>query len=89
MLARAPEHARSMDKVRSGVRVGIMQTHLCQFTLRTCVMWASSRKNGVKLAVFRDPSLDYVSGEWTRFDVDVGVSVHCSHISIDIPVHRK
>ena len=98
MLARAPEHARSMDKVRSGAgccgRVCIMQTRLRQLTLRTsCVMWKSSRKNGVKFEVFRDPALGNVSGEWTGFDVDVGgifpVSEHYLHISIGITVHRK
>ena len=52
-------------------------------------MWNSSRENGVELEVFRDPSFDYVSGEWTCFDVDVGVSVHYFHISIDVTVHRK
>ena len=72
MLARAPEHARSMDKARSGARVCVMQTHLHRFTLRTCVVWKSSRENGVKLEVFRDPSFDSVSGEWMGFDVDVG-----------------
>ena len=84
MLAGAREHARSMDKVYSKSRVCIMQTRLRQFTLRTGVVWKSSRENGVKLEVFRDPDFDYVSGEWTRFDIDVGVSVHYFRISIDI-----
>jgi len=98
MLARAPEHARSMDKVRSGAgrcgRVCIMQTRLRQLTLRTsCLVWKSSRKNGVKFEVFQDhPSFSNVS-EWTSFDVDVGgifpVSAHYFHISTDIPVYRK
>ena len=66
MLARAPEHARSMDKAYSETSVCIMQTRLRQLTLRTGVVWKSSRENGVKLEVFRDPGFqDYVSGEWT------------------------
>jgi len=93
MLAYAPEHVRSMDKARSGARVCIMHTYLHQMTLRTCVVWRSSRMNEVKLEVFRDPSFDYISGEWTGFNVGVGgifpVSAHCFHISIDVTVHRK
>ena len=90
MLARAPEHAQSMDKAPSGALVRIMRSRLGQLTLRTGVVWKSSKENGVKLEVFpRDPGFDYVSGEWTRFDVDVGVSVHYFHINIDITVHRK
>ena len=93
MLARAPEHARSMDKVRSAGRACFMhQTRLRRLTLRTCVVWKSSRENEVKLEVFRDPSFDYVPGEWTGFDVDVGGiflgSVHYFRIIIDI-IHRK
>jgi len=84
MLADAPEHVRSMDKARSGARVCIMHT---------CVVWKSSRENGVKLEVFRDPGFDFVSGQWTAFDVDVGgifpVSAHYFCISIDVTVHRK
>jgi len=77
ILARAPEHAHSMDKARSGAgrygRVCIMQTRLHQLTLRTsCVVWKSSRKSGVKFEVFLDPSFGNVSGEWAGFDVDVG-----------------
>jgi len=75
MLADAPEHARSMDKARSGARVSIM--HAClpkRRVLRTCVVWKSSRENGVKLEVLQDPSFDYVSAsKWTGFNVDVGV----------------
>ena len=91
MLARAPEHAQSMDKARSEGLVGFIRTHLGQLTLRTCVVWKSSRENEVRLEVFRDPGIDYVSGEWTSFDVDVGgfpVLAHYSRISIDITVHR-
>ena len=73
MLAEAPEHMRSMDKARSGAQICIMHTRLRQSTLRTCVVWKSSRENSVKLEVFRDPSFDDVSGKWTGFDVDVGV----------------
>ena len=80
MLARAPEHAQSMHKARSGAMVCIMQTRLRpwsshQWTLRTCVVWKSPRENEVKLEVFRDPSFDYASGEWTHFDIDVGGTV--------------
>ena len=74
MLARALEHARSMDKAYSQSWVCIMQTRLRELTVRTGVVRKSSRENGVKLEVFRDPSFDYVSGKWTGFlDVNVGV----------------
>ena len=89
MLAEAPDHVRSMDRARSGARVCIMHTRLDQLALRTCVVWKSSRENGVKLEVLQDPSFDDVSSEWTGFDVDVGVSAHYFHNSIDITVHRK
>ena len=93
MLARAPEYVRSMHKAHSGALVSTMRTRLHQLTLRTCVMWKSSRENGVRLEVFRDAGFDYVSGEWTSFDVDVGgifpVLAHDFRISIDITVHRK
>jgi len=88
MLAKTPEHARSMDKARSEAPVCIMRTRLDQLTLRTCVVGKSSRDNGVKLEVFWDPGFGYVSDEWTGFDVDVGgifpVSAHYFRISIDI-----
>ena len=67
MLAEAPEHVRSMDKARSGAQICIMHTRLRRSTLRTCVVWKSSRENSVKLEVFRDPSFDDVSGKWTGF----------------------
>ena len=93
MLAGALEHVQSMDKAPSGALVRIMQFRLGQLTLRTGVVRKSLRKNGVKLEVFRDPGFDYVSGEWTAFDVDVGgifpVSAHCFCISIDITHTRK
>ena len=72
MLARAPEHARSMDKARSEGRVCVMQIRLPQSTLRTCVVRKSSRENGVKFEVFRGPSFHYISEGWTGFDVCVG-----------------
>ena len=77
MLARVPEHARSLDKAHSGARcygqVCIMQTCLRQLTLRTsCIVWKSSRKSGVKFEVFEDPGFGNVSGEWMSFNVDVG-----------------
>ena len=100
MLARAPEHARSMDKARSGAgrygRVCIMQTRLYHFTLFTsCVVWKSSGKSGVKFELFRrDPGFGNVSGEWTGFDVDVSgiflVPAHYFRISnIDIIIRSK
>ena len=91
MLARALEHASSMYEVYSHHRVCIMQTCLHQLTLRT-VVYKSSTQNGVKLEVFRDPSFDYVSGEWIGFHVSVGRifprSAYYFHVSIDI-THRK
>ena len=72
MLARAPEHARSMNKAHSKTRVCFVRIRLDQLTLRTCVVRKSSREIGVKLEVFLDPGFDYVSGEWTGFNVDVG-----------------
>ena len=91
MLARALEHASSMYEVYSHHRVCIMQTRLHQLTLRT-VVYKSSTQNGVKLEVFRDPSFDYVSGEWIGFHVSVGRifprSAYYFHVSIDI-THRK
>ena len=93
ILARVPEHAQSMDKAPSEAQVHIMQMHLHQLTLRTCVVWRSPRENGVKLEVFQHPSLGHASGEWMGFNVDVSgifpVSTHHSHISIDITVHRQ
>ena len=78
MLVRAPEHAQSMKRARSGAahyQVYILQTRLPQSTwiLQTsCVMWkSSSLVCGVKFEVFRDPGFGIVSGEWTGFDVDV------------------
>ena len=94
MLARAPEHAQSMNKVQSGTarcQVCIMETPLPQSTwiLQTsCVMWKSSRICGVKLEVFRDPDFGNVSGKlWTGFDIDVSrfffcactLLFHCKH----------
>ena len=45
MLARAPEHAQSMDKAPSGALVRIMQFRLGQLTLRTGVVRKSLRKD--------------------------------------------
>ena len=77
MQARAPEHAQTMKKARSGgasCEVYISQTHLPR-TNRilqiSFIMWKSSRMSGVKLEVFRDTSFGNVSGKWTGFDVDV------------------
>ena len=90
MLARAPEHARSMDEACSESSACIMRSRLGQLTLRTGVLRNSSRGNRVKLEVFRDPGCNYVSGEWTGFrSFDVSVSAHYFHINIDISVHRK
>ena len=93
MLADAPDHVRSMDSACSGALVWFMQTRLDELMLRTCVMWKSPRENGVKLEVFRDTGFDYISDEWTVFDVDVCgiflVPAHYFRISIDITVHRR
>ena len=79
MLARAPEYAQSMDKAPFGALVRIMRSCLGQLTLRIGVVWKSSRENGVKLEIFRDPVPNYyVSGEWTHFDREFGVSVSYS-----------
>ena len=79
MLARALEHARSMDKAYSESGVCIMQTHLCQLILQTGVVLKNTRENGVKLEVFQDPGFDDVSGEWMCFpDVNVSVSGNTS-----------
>ena len=86
MLASAPGHTLSMYKARSNARVCYMQTRLDQLTLRTCVMRKSSRKNGVKLEIFRED-------EWMGPNVDVGaifpVPMYDFRISIDIAIHRK
>ena len=58
-----------------------MQTRLHQLTLRTCVVRKSSRENGVKLEVFQAPDFDYVSGDWTGCELDVGESSLCPHIT--------
>ncbi|KIM59625.1 hypothetical protein SCLCIDRAFT_1217575 [Scleroderma citrinum Foug A] len=82
MLAGASEHARSLDKARSGARrygrVCIVQTRLRQLTLRTsCIVWKTSRKSGVKFEVFGDPGFGDVSGEWRGFDVDEADDPNC------------
>jgi len=86
MLDRAPEHAQAMNKARSGSeRHGqgcIMQTRLPQTTsiLQTSsIMWKSSKICRVRLDIFHDPSFGDVSGEWTAFDVDVGIFFCTSH----------
>jgi len=61
MLARALEHARSMDRAHSRSKhhdqVCIMQTRLRQLILRTSfTVWQSSRKNGVKFYHRHGPS---------------------------------
>ena len=79
MKVRTPEHARHMNKVRSGAgrygQVCIMQTRLPRTTSIlqiSSVMWRSSGMYGVKLEVFHDHGFGDVSGEWTAFDVKVG-----------------
>ena len=90
MLDRAPEHAQSMKRGRSGAarsQVYILHTRLPRSTwiLQTsCVMWNSPRMWGVKLEVFRDPGFGNVSGKWTGFDVDVGRFFLCTHIAISL-----
>ena len=99
MLERAPEHAQSMKKARSGAassRVCVMETPLPWSTwiLQTsCVIWKSSRICGVKLEVFRDPRFGIaLAGEWTGFDADVSkfffVHAHYYLVGIDI-VNRE
>ncbi|KIM50794.1 hypothetical protein SCLCIDRAFT_758059 [Scleroderma citrinum Foug A] len=76
MLERAPEHAQSMKKARSGAaycQVYISQTRLPRspcILQTSCVTWKSSRICGLKLEVFRNPGFGIASGEWTGFDVD-------------------
>ncbi|KIM61740.1 hypothetical protein SCLCIDRAFT_867081 [Scleroderma citrinum Foug A] len=76
MWVRAPEHAQSMKKARSGAarcQVYILQTPLPRSTwiLQTsCVLWMNSGICGIKLEVFQDSSVDIVSHEWAGFDVD-------------------
>jgi len=93
MLARAPEHAQYMDKMRSGDRVCIMQAHLRQLTQHTYVVWKSPRENVIKLEVFRDLSFGNAVAEWMGPDVDVGgifpVLAQYFRISIDITIDRK
>ena len=85
MLVRAPEHTQHMNKARSGAersdQVCIIQTRLPQTTRIlqiSSVMWKSSRVYRVKLEVFHDPGFGVVSGEWTAFDVNVGIFLHIS-----------
>ena len=88
MLERAPEHAQSMKKARSGAphcQIYILQTPLPRstwFLQTSCVIWRGSRICGVKLEVFRDPGFGNVLGEWTGFDVDVSEFFLCTHIII-------
>ena len=100
MLERAPEHAQSMKKARSGAtrcQVYILQTRLFQsaWILQTsCVTWKSSGICGVKLEVFQNPGFDIVSGEWTGFDVDVSYRVefffvHAHYYPIGHCSHRE
>jgi len=86
MLFRTPEHGQHMNKARSGAdpygQVCILHTRLPQTTriLRiSSVMWKSSRMRGVKLDVFHDPGFSDILGEWTAFDVDVGVFICTSY----------
>ena len=90
MRERAPEHAQSMKKLRSGAascRVCIMETSLPLSTwiLQTsCVVWNSSRICGVKLDVFRSPGCSNVSGEWTAFDVDASRFFFCARTLLSL-----
>jgi len=85
MKVRTPEHARHMNKVRSGAgrygQVCIMQTRLPRTTSIlqiSSVMWRSSGMYGVKLEVFHDHGFGDVSGEWTAFEVKVGNFLYVS-----------
>ena len=86
MLPGTPVHVQYANKARSGAgrygRISIMQTRLPQTTRIlqiSSVMWKSSRIRGVKLEVFYGPGFGDVSGEWTAFDVDVGIFLCTSH----------
>jgi len=89
MLDRAPEHAQSMKKARSGgerCQVYILQTRLPRSTwiLQTSyVMWKRSGVYGIKLEVFQDPGFGIVSGQRAGFDVDVSrPSFMCIHYNL-------
>ena len=79
MLERAPEHAQSMKKARSGAarcQIYILHTRLPQssWILQTsCIVWTNSGICGIKLEVFQDPGFGFASSEWTAFDVDVSI----------------
>ncbi|KIM59571.1 hypothetical protein SCLCIDRAFT_27265 [Scleroderma citrinum Foug A] len=70
MLSRMQQYARFMDEAYSEAQAYIMQTHLRQLTLHTCVMWKSQRDSRVKLEVFQDPDFGCMSGEWTVINVE-------------------
>ena len=84
MLCKAQANSQAMNKAGLGVarygRISIMQTRLNQTTQIlqiSSVMWMRSRRCGVKLEVFHDPSFGDASGEWTAFDVDMGSLFAC------------
>ena len=86
MLVRSPDHAQHMNKACSGTerhgQIRIMHTRLPQTTRLlqiSSVMWKSSRTCAIKLEVFHDPGFGDISGEWTVFDVDVGIFFCTSH----------
>ena len=91
MLERAPEHAQSMKKARSGAAhcIYIFQTRLPRSTWIlqiSSVIWRGSGICGVKLEVFRDPGFGNVPDAWTCFDVDVSRFFLCTHIVVALVI---
>jgi len=98
MLARALEHARSMDRAHSRSKhhdqVCIMQTRLRQLILRTSFsVWQSSRKNGVKYTYFHSLLVSY-ENIWETMALRssttslCGDDLHLYWRSPDIPVYH-
>ena len=101
LQAKAPERAQSMKRACSGAAscwVCDMETPLPRSTwvLQTsCVKWQRSRRCGVELEVFQDPSFGNVSDEWIGFAVEVDsfsyrqadfhLIGHCSYREQTIP----
>ncbi|KAL4068376.1 heterokaryon incompatibility protein-domain-containing protein [Scleroderma yunnanense] len=90
MLARGPEHARSMAEVRSrGGRYGricVKHTRLpgSTWTVRTsCSVWATSRNCGVKLEISRYPYNG--PDKWMGFDAEGTNNPDCDIRGLMIP----
>ena len=92
---RTPEYAQHMNKAPSGAerygRIFIMQTRLSHQVTKilriSSVMWKSSRACEVKLELFDDPGFGDISGEWSAFDVDVGISFFARLTGTDITIY--